>query len=330
MSANQELDLHTIAVLMDYERISGPVSDPRFQHTKLREKASPEGRFSTIRVGDEIWQGVPTNQPKHGFVLDCGVPSEEHDLPGNMLGPRSDQALSALREEELETIFHRIRGHDGCFQSIAILQAFVDLYDDENDIRIRLRDGTSFISTLSNRHILEYTLQSPKETTLSVTLPSTVPGNRTTSQTRLTGESASMVHAVWGFPRSDGGSEVVLDLASMQFGAVGRGASGHFFILQEKGEWEAFANQIARSRSAPKISMKVGGTGDPELERWFLQVAKRVKERWDARETAHFCGLCGKPDAKKRCARCKTEYYCSVAHSTAAWKNWHKKWCAPQ
>lgn len=69
----------------------------------------------------------------------------------------------------------------------------------------------------------------------------------------------------------------------------------------------------------------------PDLERstWHMAVAQRVQERWEARNSNHWCALCGKPNAEKRCSRCSQEYYCSDAHFAASWKRWHKRWCVP-
>lgn len=88
------LDLHSLAVLMNYERTSGLVSDPRFRHTKLREIASPDGKFKTIAFPreEDVWPGLPHSHPKHGFILDVQKTSkEQHDLPTNMLSSRSDR-----------------------------------------------------------------------------------------------------------------------------------------------------------------------------------------------------------------------------------------------
>ncbi|KAG6848713.1 hypothetical protein H0H93_014695, partial [Arthromyces matolae] len=268
------LDLHTIALLIDYERISGSVSDPRFRHTKLREIASPDGHCATILL-DPIWEEVPPYRPGQGFVLDIASPSKDHDVPENFLGPRSLDSLKTLPESRLETIFHQIRGHNGCFQIIAILQAFANLYEQDQPIHVRLADGTDFISTLSSRYIYEYILEFPRQTTVSVTLPPPGSPAGTASQSRYTGELDTMLHAVWCFPAPDQGPNVFLDIASMQFGEVGRSSSGHFFLLKKQSEWEDFADKIAEGRNEPKVSMGVSSSGDPELEEWFIKVAKR-------------------------------------------------------
>lgn len=216
-----------------------------------------------------------------------------------------------------------------------LFQDFADLYSPDDLLRIRLHNGTDFITTISDRIILEYDLHKPKQTTLSIVVPDMTiarPGGRPAiSQSRYTGESPQMLHSVWGFYRPDQEHpSIVLDLASMQFGAVGRGRGGDFFILDAKGKWEEFVRKIARDLNFRKESIGINPVDDIQRREWFKEVAQRVKKRWEARDVSHWCGLCGKPDVTKRCGQCSREYYCSDAHCAAAWKRWHKKWCVPK
>jgi len=120
---SDSLDLHSLAVLINYERASGPISDPRFRYAKLREVAS-DGKFSTVIFPDNQWDGVPDNRSKRGFLFDTILPPVDHDneadLPTNILTPRSELSAASLSAEELETIFWEVRGHDGCYHSLAI------------------------------------------------------------------------------------------------------------------------------------------------------------------------------------------------------------------
>jgi hypothetical protein len=334
-SPSDSLDLHSLAVLINYERASGPVSDPRFRYAKLREVAS-DGKFTTVQFPDNQWDEVPDDRSKRGFLFDTILPPVDHDseadLPTTILGPRSEPSATSLSAEELEIIFWEVRGHDGCYQSIAIFQELADLYKPSQSLRIRLRDGTDFITTLSARAILEFTLQEPKQTTLSVVLETSRSADaHVTSQCRYTGESAKMLHSVWGFARPDEENvSAVLDLASMQFGAKGRGKSGDFFVLDTMDRWKKNLEQVVQGCEPYRASQRIRPGSDAERENWYKKVAERVKERWEARAVSHWCGLCGKPDAWKCCGRCRKEYYCSEAHSGAAWKHWHKKWCQPR
>ncbi|KAG6853691.1 hypothetical protein C0991_002226 [Blastosporella zonata] len=333
MSTSREvLDLHSLAVLINYERTSGPASDPRFRHAKLRDISSPSGKFRILPDDDNIWASIPEAQPKYGFLLDTLEPSDEHDLPGNMVDSQSEPALSILTEQQLEIIFYQIRGHDACFHGISILQILAGMYSPDQSITVRLCDGTEFITPFSRRVIMEFDFTSPKQTTLSLVVP---PRSKykEPAHFRYTGEKFSMRHAVWGFARpGDENISVILDLASMQYGAPGCGLSGHFFILQTQDEWYDFVEKIVKGCDMVGTSQRITDSGDIAKDAWFNQVAQRVKERWDARETNHWCGLCGRPGASKCCGGCKKEYYCSEAHRKAAWKGWHKKWCkaAPQ
>jgi len=329
------LNLHSLAVLINYERTSGPISNPRFRHTKLREVASPEGHFNTL--SDDLWSDVPMNRPKRGFIFDTIPPPPDHadkpDLPTNMLSSNPELSAARLSEQELETIFWEVRGHDGCYQSIAIFQEFADLYLPSQPLHVQLHDGTDFVTTLSTRVILEFTLQAPKQVTLSVVMPSKPVGSgrQAIVQSRYTGESSEMRHSAWGFGRpTEKNVSVVLDLASMQFGSAGRGRGGDFFILDTMDGWYDFVERIVLGCEPLRTSGRISQGKDSEMEQWFKDVAGRVKERWDARAVDHWCSLCGKPEATKRCGRCSQEYYCSEAHSRAAWKNWHKRWCKPK
>jgi hypothetical protein len=91
-----------------------------------------------------------------------------------------------------------------------------------------------------------------------------------------------------------------------------------------------FENKSCKGVNPTETSQRIRPGSDAERENWYKKVAERVKERWEARAVSHWCGLCGKPDAWKCCGRCGKEYYCSEAHSRAAWKHWHKKWCQPR
>jgi hypothetical protein len=142
-----------------------------------------------------------------------------------------------------------------------------------------------------------------------------------------------MLHSVWGFVRpgdSDENVSVVLDLASMQFGARGRGKGGDYFVLDTMDRWNDYVKTIVQGYEPLPTSQRIRPGNNAEREKWYKDVAQRVKERWEARAIIHWCGLCGKPEATKRCGRCAEEYYCSQAHSRAAWKNWHKRWCKPK
>ena len=328
------LDLHSLAVLINYERASGPVSDPRFRYAKLREVVS-DGNFTTVAFPNDPWDGVSKSRPKRAFLFDSIPPlvdqSDEPDLPTKMLSSRAVPSAVSVPAQELETIFWEVRGQDGCYQAIAILQELADLYPPSQSLRIRLHNGTDFITTLSTRVILEFTLQSPKQTTLSVVLktPRSSGSNEVNSLFHYTGESSEMLHSVWGFTRP--GEEyvsVVLDLTSMQFGTKGRGKSGDFFVLDTMDGWERFVGAVVRGFEPMQMSQRIKPRNEREV--WLKKVAKRVKERWENRAVNHWCGLCGKPDASKRCGRCAVEYYCSEEHNRAAWKHWHKKWCQPR
>lgn len=112
-----------------------------------------------------------------------------------------------------------------------------------------------------------------------------------------------MLHSVtcMGFTRPDEENvSVALDLASMQFGNKGRGNSGDFFILDTMDGWYGcgYVEKIVQGCEAFKTSRRISSGNDAEREKWYKRVTVRVKERGEASLS---CGLCGKPDATKRC-----------------------------
>ncbi|KAF7972685.1 hypothetical protein HWV62_17244 [Athelia sp. TMB] len=334
-SIRPPLDLHSIAVLINYERTSGPNGDYRFRHTKLRDMTT-SGSFSTLLHPPEWFQAA--DRPKRGFLFRTEKPRAKDspgDTPDNMVSSDCSQSVAKLTKDELSTIFWEVRGHNGCYDSISIFQNLADLLPSGQTMRVRAPNGTDFITEISNRVILEYYLDKPKQATLSIVMPHASVrshnGKPVPSQFRYTGEADNMKHSVWGFCRpNELEPAVILDLASMQFGGVGRGRSGDFFILDSPSYWEKFAGKIAQGLHFRKQSDGINPADDEEREAWFMAVAKRVKERWEARDSNHWCALCGKPDVTQRCSRCAQDYYCSDAHCLAAWKGWHKKWCVPK
>jgi hypothetical protein len=179
-----------------------------------------------------------------------------------MLSPHPEPTAASLSEQELEMIFWEVRGHDGCYQAISILQELADLYQPSQSVRVRLHNGTDFTTKLSNRVILEFKLHAPKQTTLSVVLDkchSATADPIVHTQSHYTGESMEMPHSVWGFAATgEENVSVMLDLASMQFGPKGRGKSGDFFVLDTMDGWYDY---YARMRTVSNKRKDHAGQG---------------------------------------------------------------------
>lgn len=149
------------------------------------------------------------------------------------------------------------------------------------------------------------------------------------SRTYITGGEDTMPHAVVGFAESaDGNVSTILDLASLQFGDAGRGLGGRStFALESLDAFYDRVEAIAEGADTEnaKVSARIGPCAD---DAWLKQVAKRVKNRWDERDTKGWCGHCGAPgEALKKCSLCHDDAYCDAAHQTAAWP-FHKRFCA--
>lgn len=318
-TANTEaLDLYDISVLLNYERGS---TEPRFRHTKLRE-VTRTANFQTIR----LLHRPDYNGERAGFVFDQVTPpssaEEDRDLPWNMLSSPPRPSLQNLTPKQLETIFWQARGHDSCFNCVALVQHFFDLYPADVSVRVRTSDGVEYLTKASNRVILEMTLIRPRLMTISAVLPA--------NKTYLTGSEPTMVHAVVGFGESQSGNiSTVLDLASMQFGEVGRGLGGRStFVLEDLDKYYDRIEKIAVSADTAnaQISQRIRSTPN---DVWLKEAAKRVKQRWEKREKEPWCGHCGVPavGAKTfRCSKCHKAHYCNADHQKAAWPQ-HKHFC---
>ncbi|KIM84594.1 hypothetical protein PILCRDRAFT_87463 [Piloderma croceum F 1598] len=146
--------------------------------------------------------------------------------------------------------------------------------------------------------------------------PSTRHASSALDETRSQSEMRKCQNVAYrGFARPDENNvSVVLDLASMRKDA-GKATISLFLIPWVDGTiiWNKSCKGVNPTEQARRSAGQRGN--------WYKKVAERVKVRWEARAVSHWCGLCGKPDAWKRCERCGTEYYCSEAHSRTAWKH---------
>ncbi|KAJ7159539.1 hypothetical protein C8R46DRAFT_1001774 [Mycena filopes] len=147
--------------------------------------------------------------------------------------------------------------------------------------------------------------------------------------TYITGSEETMMHAVSGFAAPDEANvSTILDPASLQFGDAGRGLGGRSTFALES--LDAFYDRVevvalGADTATAKISSRIGPCPD---DAWLKRVARRAKERWEARGEKAWCGHCGAPgDALKKCSLCHEESYCDAAHQVAAWP-FHKRFCA--
>lgn len=334
MSSNSEVfDLYDLALLLNYERAS---TEPRFRYTKLREIASQNAHYRTILAPNpSIW--TSHNGPKDGFLFDRIEPptgsEDEPDLPWNMVPdyvPPLISYMTQLAPSRLETIYWQARGHDGCFKSAALLQHFFNLFrPSDPSVRIRLADGTQYITKASTRAIIEFDLVKLKHLTVAIVSP--------TNMSYITGgaDQATFRHAVVAFgPSKDGNLETILDMASMQFGDTGRGPGRNgkgTFVLESLDQYYDRLESIAEGGDSVRTSFLITEDPDPAYEAWTKEVAKKVKDRWEKRKENHWCGHCGSPLANgpglKRCSGCREAYYCDREHQKMAWSSYHKRWC---
>lgn len=197
------------------------------------------------------------------------------------------------------------------------------MYPQSQPLRIRTAEGDDFLTAICSRSIDEYILSEPRVITLSSVLPE---GNA-----YITGSDHTMPHSIWHFEHptaTDDTKDVFLDLASMQFGAVGKGKGNESFVLGRVGGFPAFANKVCKGANMYKKSDRIRpGTGSPEVDRWLEDLAKRVKKRWDERLESKWCGHCGAPLPRPLRCPCGEVFYCDAKHQRSAWK-FHKLFCA--
>jgi hypothetical protein len=172
MATEEEpLDLYDIAVLLNYERNS---TEPRLRHTNLREVAFPGAKLETVALKIPIDQGWNQNACTW-IVVDQRQPGKPTapDLPTEFL---PSGVASTMSNEQLETIFHQTRNHDGSYQAIGLVQLFFELFPKDTKLRVRhapinKQRGVSHMTTTSRRVIIEEAFQNPKFTTAICVLP---------------------------------------------------------------------------------------------------------------------------------------------------------------
>ncbi|KAF8816678.1 hypothetical protein BYT27DRAFT_7181530 [Phlegmacium glaucopus] len=320
------LDLYDIALLLNYERAS---TEPRFRHTQLKEVADNITDFQIIKMVAPGW--TEATVPKTGFVFERAKKElknrDDPDLPTTMLPNPVPLKLRNLTPKQLETFYWQARDHDGCFRTVTLFQHFIDLFPPNTRVRVRTIGKGSpkvYTTVADNRYIMEMELIEPTSVTLSCVLSDRM--------TYITGAQDVMIHAVLGFASPGGGDvDTILDLASLQFGDIGRGYKGNgLFVLEPIDQYTARLEKYAKRNTfdQSRMSFRINKAPDDD---WLQVVAKKTKERWDKRAIEPWCGYCGAPaltdQLLKRCAACKKAHYCDADHQRSAW-TYHKHFCA--
>lgn len=325
---SEMLDLHSIALLSNYEQMS---SEPRFRSAKLIELASSTDQLFPRCLPEFKALGWGINAKNQGFLFNISRNATEAvtppDKPATMLQEQTHSSLSQLTPHELETIFHQVRSHDGCYRAIRLLQYFFSAYPPEQRLLVRTTTGDDFVTTVGERVIMEWEFISPSQITLSTVVED---GNPTPT-THVTGQGEKMLHATLGFAASaEENVGTVLDMASMQFGELGRGLkSNGLFVLESLDQYYDRIEKVAAGAdsSTMRLSKMIAETPD---DMWLEEVAERVKARWDNREVEPWCAHCGAPGEEgkrlKKCSLCQV-CYCSVEHQKENWPA-HKSVCA--
>ena len=163
MATEEEpLDLYDIAVLLNYERNT---TEPRLRHTKLREVAFLPRRETPNSRSQESRR--PRLESKCMYV-DSGRPmaAGQTKCPQPTYRVPTISVASTMANEQLETIFHQARNHDGSYQAIGLVQLFFKLFPKDTKLRnrhapINKQRGVSYVTTTSRRVIVEEAFQIP-------------------------------------------------------------------------------------------------------------------------------------------------------------------------
>ncbi|PPQ68781.1 hypothetical protein CVT24_007724 [Panaeolus cyanescens] len=343
------IDLHELGVLINYERAS---TDHRFRHIKLREVATISD-FTTIKCSAIEW----TTSPNHrlGLVYDKRPAqpagdneNPEPDLITNMVNDPIPPLLRHLTTRDLETFYWRTRHHDASQVTAVILQHFFDLFPPYTRVRIRTmapvipstrqlqpvspRDAPInppkhiYYSTLvSDRKVIEFQITNPKQRTVIAVLPGSKPF--------ITGGYGPIKHTILGFGPPASPIETVYDLTSMQFGEEGKGNKRKgLFVLEPIQDYVGIrlpkmveSHTMSEAKLLDRVEFDVN---DIHL----IDVARRVKTRWQRRKEIPFCAYCGAPPEHgkdmAKCSACKLDHYCNEEHQRNAWP-FHKLFCDP-
>lgn len=320
-AATEPLDLVDIAVLLNYERAT---TDERFLNTKLREVAFPGQGLRSIGYDSKALPKGWNNNERTWIVLDEVKAQGERQLPATVKLERHF-LQPTLSEQQLETIFHRIRAYDSCASVTVLLKTFFELFPDDTELRIRhaptdKQPGSSYITSISNRCVITDKLVKPK---FSTVLCSPQKGN-----IKYTGTESEMAHWYTAFYAPDSEQITsVLNLASMQFGEAGRGPGEKgkmLVVLDTKADYDkrllriAEGVDLAQRRTLPIVLSPYDATMD--------RVARKVKERWERRNIEKWCAHCGAPEPKFKCAGCGDVWFCNKGHQKMVW-SFHKGYC---
>jgi hypothetical protein len=332
----EPLDLVDIAVLLLYEWAT---LEPRFRHTKLAEVAYPGQK---VQYQPGLPFGDDTLSNRTWILLKRKEGSEnERDLPTNMVDKDVGHALS---DEQLDTLFHQIRAFNFCSPAVALLQDFFDQFPPDTKLRVRLgpvdnQHGVSYVTSISHRSVLLTNLIHPTTQTCV--------GIAGTYLISFSGIQDEMPHSVMLFRRPEDDDDEhasALDLASMQFGKLGRGpgAKGKMpFALDSRAELNARHARLAEDSEIQNVFQRM------ELPDWsdvaltegtykglsalpesalLVDAARRVKERLENRDKEKWCGYCGAPGLKSKCSGCREVWFCGKEHQRMAW-SFHKGYC---
>ncbi|KAF8907651.1 hypothetical protein CPB84DRAFT_1744561 [Gymnopilus junonius] len=290
------LDLHDISLLLNYERAA---TEPRFRHAKLREVATTSD-FQTIRVLDPEW--AKTTVPRTGLVFDRARP------PPNSKDSDGVDEPTCLRIYSPAGTYKYKESHVKAARDVLLAKQeprrhLIDLFPQFIRIRVRTveKDKPRIYSTLAlERLIVEFNLIEQNSLTVATVFPD--------NMTYISGADPTIIHAVLGFATPGGDIDTILDLASLQFGDVGRGFKGRgLFVLEPIAQYLSRLDKFAKRNTfkQAKLSQRINDAPDTLVRAlWGSSAWSRPQEVYKMQKA----------------------YYCDAEHQLAAWP-FHKHFC---
>ncbi|KAJ8112648.1 hypothetical protein OPT61_g5030 [Boeremia exigua] len=320
MANNECLDLVDIAVLLNYEYAT---TDERFRDTTLHEIAYPGQELRFLKFNPEILPQDWNDNKRTWIALHWANTRTDRPLP-----PTKGANVSShfpLTDRQLETAFYQTRAVDS--GAIFLLEIFFALFPRSTELYIRHaprgnEPGRAYTTSINNRTIVQDTLTEPKFSTV-VCLP-------LRPQMTTVGTRPETTHVYMEFRAPDDAATSVLDMASMQFGEVGRGPREKgkmLVVLETRADYDERLLRFAGGVDVEQRQTVFLDKGYRDMYHASLErAARKVKERWENRDTEKWCAHCGAPGPKFKCAGCGEAWFCGKEHQKMVW-SFHKGYC---
>lgn len=222
----------------------------------------------TSLVGGEFWESEAPKQVL-AAIKDKELPKEfytflEYDGHFTDVSPIvfNHPHWPSIHREKMEAFDRGIREHiynvsrsaNRSGDAIAVFEAYFSKLPDDQPLSIQLGDGEPFVVKVSSARVLETKFFQPKHMILSTTME--IEDGVANVIDYGVGQTEGASHYLLMFhipgavkdPKNPSKSIAVVDMTSMQFGDVGRGAWNELFIMDTLSGWVGSVAMPDRSR----------------------------------------------------------------------------------